>query len=252
MIQLVWDNNNSSVLVYLKDDKTLVFTANAWSRSRLADRVFYHNDKEDADSDGVTLDIFSVINRYLLTLDENTLDRMEQLYLEIYKVLDNDIENINVFNISLNKLISDLMFCINWNHFTNWCYHYGDLNLSIGFKESLAETDKHETTYFTKDYAELVFLSVLLKLIMPIWGMYFSLTVNMLGKERTPIHAIDLIRNDYTENNAAFIKLENHAAHYVEKNISAAGFSIVGDISLDELPEYLLSVALWKKVIICG
>ena len=109
MIQLVWDNNNSSVLVYLKDDKTLVFTANAWSRSRLADRVFYHNDKEDADSDGVTLDIFSVINRYLLTLDENTLDRMEQLYLEIYKVLDNDIENINVFNISLNKLISKYM-----------------------------------------------------------------------------------------------------------------------------------------------
>lgn len=247
-LTLVWDNLDTNIEVHyphLNVASPLIFNCNTWKISAKQREPVEVNDLDEP----IVTDIFITMNNYFTTLDDSTRATLYHLYKEIYNLLDSEMHIVEL-NMVLNTLVNQLLECINWERFTQFCFHYGDQNLEIGRKDILNETDRHEITFYTKDYQDLVFFSILLKMIMPIWGMYCNIAKNVLGSERVFMHAVDLIRGNYVDNNPAFIKLDNFVSIYVDNNVKSAGFSIMGDLGVEELPDHMLSFILWKKVVI--
>lgn len=242
---LEWVNSISVVRVHLSDRTELEFPAKAWNRSRLKVKVQYDEDSNEE----VSPNIFNTINLYFSQQPRDKILKIEQLYRNIYETLEVE-DDVTTLNSTLNKLIYDLFCMFEWSSFAMWLIIHGELNLSIGAKDSLGEKDTLEITYFTQDYENLVFFSVLLKTIMPIWGMYHNNMAKVLGKDRVLLSAVDLIRNPYTDENPAFVRLEKYAEDFSADRIKVNGFSIASDISTGEIPDYMLAFALWKKVCI--
>ncbi len=240
-----WITPLKLIRIHFNDQEHLDWECNTWNKSNIKNQVVYYDKLEDL----VSADIFKTINNYLATVPKDVLSKIESLYKEIYEHFE-DIGyfTLTEFNAKLNILIYELLKLIIWDEFHEWCITKGNLNLNIGIKEHLNDNDTIEQTYFTKDYNNILVFSVLLKLIMPIWGMYERSLKKELDSDYTFIQAVDLIRNEYIETNPAFIKLTIHVANYARTKIKNKGFSITNDIGTEEVPEYLLALILWKKV----
>ena len=233
------------VTAVFTDNSSLEFPCNDWSRGRIKHNVIYQDDTEKE----VSPDVFNCINNYWAQQPQEKIDSIEELYKEIYCIMmvNTDVHEINKL---LHAAIYTLMETFAWHDFALWCKLHGNLNLEIGQKDSLRENDSFETTYFTKDYENLVFFSVVLKAIIPIWGMYFNLMKATLGKDYVYIAGLELIRNPYTEANPAFQKLEEHVGIITKNSIKVTGFSVTSDIGMEEIPNYMFALTLWKKVCI--
>lgn len=226
------------------DESRLVWDSSSWSRAKIKDNVFHHDTEEE-----ISPNNFITINSYLFTWPHEKIIQLENIYRKVFDDLEDCVDIIEL-NQKLHQSICDIFNLIDWAKFSYWCLFNGGLNLNIGVKEKLEETDTLETTYFTKDYEELIFFSVILKLVMPIWGLYFHTLKNNVGNDRVLLYALSLIRNDFVENNSAFKKLEDHIERFVNNKLPVTGFAINSDFGHDEVSEYILATALWKKVIL--
>jgi len=244
-MKLEWIPTLSATRAFLLDGTVLEFNCKIWSRSKIKDKIILHDSLDEE----VNPDLYNCINKYWGMQTQQELLKFEALYIEAYNTLDSELE-LNELNIELNRIIFNLMSLFDWNRFKLWCIIHGDFNLTVGIKDELGEKDSIEFTYFTKDYEDLVFFSIIMKAIMPIWGMYYNNLNRLVGKEYVLLSALELIRNDYTDSNPAFTKLEQYVNTIASEKIKITGFSITNDIGSEEIPDYLLAFALWKKVCI--
>jgi hypothetical protein len=244
-MRLEWKDELSVTVITLSNGEELVWECKTWQRSRIKHKLVYHDDLSEL----VSPDIFRCINSYLSILPIDNILSIEGCYKEIYYLFENK-PDLNLFNKQLNNLIYRILVNINWEHFRVFCLNEGNLNLSVGIKTHLGDKDSSLLTYFTKDYENLVVFSVLLKLIMPIWGSYCSYLEEDLGIDYVLINSVDIIRNSYIENNPAVIRLENYVNVFTKDKIKTKGYSINTDISTEDVPAYMLALVLWKKVCI--
>lgn len=243
-MNLRWVGVTYITVVEFHDGSTLEFPCNTWKKAIVHNKAALEED--DAE---VSPCIFAYTNAYLSTLKPEALYALEELYREAYTII---IANTDVLAMNglLHSVINSIMFIFNWEDFSQWCKTKANLDMSIGIKDTLGDNDSLNTTYFTEEYEDLVFFSILLKAILPIWGMYYTVVKDILGVEHTFISASDLIRNEYTDINPAYNKLEHYITQIATDRIKVAGFAVTNDIGTEEMPSYLLAVALWKKVCI--
>jgi len=221
------------------------WSAGYWNRGRVKAKIQHHDDVGNI----VDPDLFNVINNYLAVLSIDDRCSIEQGYREAFHAL-NTVTEIYRLDSMLMSAINKIFSPFIWHHFVEWLIVYGNVNLEIGRKDALNEKQSLERTYFTKDYAELVAFSVMLKLIMPIWGNYERIVKTTLNSDHMLIHGVELIQCDTVVNCPAYIKLCQHINNYITAELQLSGFSIMGGIGYEEMPEFLLAMVLWKKVII--
>jgi len=244
-MKLEWISSLSSTRVIFSDNNELQYLCKCWNKSKINTKSIL----QDSSTDDISADMFDYINRYLQSLPIEKVLEIESHYKNIYYLIE-ERATVLQLNKTLNIAINNLLHLIDWVSFSDWLRKFGGLNLEIGRKDTLDEKDSAEITYFTDEYDELVFFSVLLKLIIPIWGMYYSAMNKVLGEDRVLIAAIDLLRNTYMEENPAFQKLQDYTYNFSSTRTKNTGFSIINDIGTGEIPEYMLAIAIWKKVCI--
>lgn len=234
------------VVTTFNNGERLEWSGKCYSRARSKNPIVHF---EDPDAGEVSPELFHSINGYFEILSAETVSKIESIYRDIYWIIE-DTDDVIQLDRQLILSIYDLLSLIDWTHFHHWCITQARINLAIGIKESLSDKDSPDRTYFTADYENLVAFSILLKLLMPIWGAYEKATTNILNPDFVLIHGLGLIRNHLIEENPAFIKLEACVNMYARKDTKNSGYSITSDIGTEELPEYLMAMVLWKKVII--
>lgn len=242
---LEWQGELKTIVARFSDDTVIEFPSNTWSRSRLKYKVIYHDNLDEM----VSSNIFNCINNYWMSQPHEKILLVESLYKEIYQIMTENTDILEINNL-LYAAIAKLMDTFEWNSFKTWCKLHGGLNFEIGIKETMGENDSAETTYFTEDYENVLVFSVLLKAIVPIWGLYFNIMKTDLGPNHVLLSAVNLIRNNYTDVNPAFQKLESHVQLVSRDRIHFTGFSITSDIGSEEIPEFMMALTLWKKVCI--
>ncbi len=234
---------------FLSGDQ-LLWDASSWDRSTsISQQTYYHYNPDTL----ITSDIFEPINGYLKILPIDRILQLETIYKQIYLELDNEVFTILELDKKLYTLVLNLLQLIDWEHLREWCLSSGNLNTDIGVKDILADNDAIETTYFTIDYENILVFSVLLKLVICIWGQYYLITKDLIGKDQALLHCIEFIKNPIILNNLAYIKLQNYVSNQTnniikKKNVDK-GFSLLNDIGGDEIDEYMLALVLWKKII---
>lgn len=246
MIAFKWLNKLHSIEVVISEEETLNFSAKTWSRAKISDKLALRSTDDNNDIDPC---IFDTLNNHLATLPIEKTILLGECYKEAFDVMDEE-EDITQLDLRLSIVIESIFSLVPWDELKSWCLSHGNLNLHIGVKEELGEKDSQHLTYLTEDYQDLVIFSILLKLIMPIWGHYYKILEERVDNDNILISAINLIRNDYTSNNPAFLRLEQYVHTKANEKSDISGFSIIKNIGQDEIPEFMFSLVIWKKVCI--
>lgn len=252
-MKLTLMENTAVVLAEFSYGPPIEFACKAWSHAKLGNKVSYH----DSNDGEVFPGIFDCINAWWEQLDQNTVDEVESVYRECAIIIEHNMD-IATVNYLLSVEISKLFWTFDWLTFRAWCLENGNFNLKVGAKDTLTENDDVATTYFTEDYKDLIVFSILLKALIPIWGQYERAYRGALGKpingreDYVLLNGVQLIKNLYVEDNPAYIKLVNYIDINSKKLIKEVGrgYSILAQLGSNEIPDYLLAHAIWKKVCI--
>ena len=166
-MRLEWNDSNNTVMMTLSDKTELCWPCNTWSRTK-------------ANGVSIKSNIFDCINEYIAQMPLGKIRILEDHYLAIFELLSTNarVQEVNSY---LKPMIASIFELFDWNVFKLWCIIYGKMELQIGIKDELGDKDTHGLTFFTKDYEDLAVFSVLLKLVMPIWGMYAYVMKNTLS-----------------------------------------------------------------------
>ena len=235
---------NNSILTEYKGEILQWSVGTTWSQCGL-------RGSKPLDDNGVSFTIFAPLNDYLNQLDTDVKDKLWTIYRDIQGIL-NDAADIptNELNNLVFSTIYDIFHLVDYETFSEWCIHKGELNFAIGVKDELNDMDSIETTYFSDDYIQIVILSVYIKLIMPVWGMYHVTQKIALGDEQALVAMLNVFKNDITMNIPAIIRLQDYILARRDKKVTSSDFVLMTTLSADELADYCLIVTLWKSILL--
>lgn len=232
-MKLTWGRQPYITYMELSDGRRLEWLSKLWNRT----------------GPDLTSDIFNTFNDYWAAADPKRLAKLEETYVEIYELFGM-LGGYNKVMPPLQILMKELLDIYDWVEFKEWCILNGRLEFTAGEKDSLDPKDKEAITYFTEEYIDLVIFSVLLKTFIPIWGMFHTHMEKEVSKIKLLMYLIDLLRTTKVVTFPPWIKLEMHVNNFAEDRITSTGFSLLSDIGSEEIPEYLISMAMVKKVAI--
>lgn len=232
-MRLTWFKSSTTIMMHMSNGEIIEWSGAVWSRVGAA-----LNDS-----------VFTVLNEYWKTIPKEQLSRFESIYRNI-KIVFNDRDDPHIANQRLKPLVGELLSLFNWQQFRLWCLLHGNMFLDSGVKETLDDKDRVGLTYYTEDYTDAVVFSTMLKSVLPIWGDYHEELTESIGKFYVHIEAINLIRSPYVSNIPAMLKLESYIECFTEIKIKRPGYSLMSGIGTEEIPAFLLSLALIKKVAI--
>lgn len=227
-----WKGRLSVISTVLSDGSELIWTNSIWSRAGKA----------------VTNGVFTVTNAYLASLPISRLQELELLYTEANDIISSE-HRPAVLTTELRPIVTSIIGGIDWVEFCNFCIETGLLRLEAGVKESLDDKDKVEQTYFTEQYNELVYMSELLKLLMPIFGSFDMLSNKILGKDKINQATLDLYRDTYIPSLQPYVTLTAYVEFFTNSRVKNANFNLIRGIGENELHDYVFSLVVLKKVI---
>lgn len=232
-MQLHWVPSINSIVVEFSNGEKVECNGVLWSRISVS----------------LNPNLFQGINRYWSTRQPEVIREWETLYrqvFEIFKEHERPKETIQL----LSPLIERMFQLMNWDHFRIWAMMHGNIAMQNGIKDKLDDKDKEGLTYYTQDYEDLMIFSIMLKSIMPIWGIFHNEYTEIIGKHSVHISAYNLIRSVTTINLPPIIKLDSYIQHFVQNKVDTVGFSLISGIGTEEIPTLLMAHALIKKVIV--
>ena len=232
-MKLIWQKTLNTIVVSFTNGDQFECSAALWTRV----------------SNAIDDDIFKTINKYWSMLPIFKVEEFENKYRQIQQCFQGSTDP-HILNHALKPLVCDLVEMFEWDKFKLWCRLHGDLFLLNGIKDTLDDKDRIGLTYYTADYEDLMVFSVIIKSIMPIWGAYHDELTESIGKYYIHMAAIELMRSPSISRLPPLLKLESYIDCFTEIKIKKAGFSLLSGIGTEEIPAFLLSLAILKKVVI--
>lgn len=232
-MQLHWNPNTTSIIVEFSNGEKRECNGTLWSRI----------------GDTLKPNLFQGINRYWSSRHPEVNREWEMLYRQIFVIFDRYEKPASTIQL-IKPLIERMFQLMDWNHFRIWAMLHGNIALQNGIKDKLDDKDKEGLTYYTQDYEDLMVFSIMLKPIMPIWGIFHNEYTEIIGKYAIHISAYDAIKSPTIINLPPVIKLDHYIHCFVNNKVDTIGFSLISGIGSEEIPLFLMSLALIKKVIV--
>jgi hypothetical protein len=195
-------------------------------------------------------DIFEQINGYWASLPMPRQDAIFAVYQQIREAFDT-IWDTNELTMKLYQLIHDLYELHPLKELGHWLYFHGNLSMPASVRNSFDENNdgsvRRETTYVAPDYRELVALSVGLRVMIPIWGVFISHTKGTVGNAFKEYYAYQLL----THTNLIHSEAMDRLRVYVERSLPAdksKSAAILGGLSSEDFPIWMLGLVLVRRL----
>lgn len=207
---------------------------------------------------------FKEINAYFKQLPHTTQKELFHAYKDIKEALT-EIAEPNLLLNKLRTLVGNLYKHIDYTDLTNWLHknfsfyvpskiveRYEDMEIS---ERRSDDRNYRITTYIRSDYIKLMYLSVYLKPLLPVWCEYIRLVDSSRGKTTYRDYNAMMITS-----NIGLTKIDgfNRLREYIEENslsvITQAGnkpdttTAVLGGLSTQEIPDWLLAKTIVRKL----
>lgn len=189
--------------------------------------------------------IFDAPNGYLATLTPERQEEIFKCYAEIHDALTT-IGMQRVLVLTLRQKLTVLCRLLD----VDGLYSYCSANVRV-YAESVSEeystaSGTRELTYTRSEYCNLVYLGVLMKFVLPVVAGFISKIGKEVGSNFKEYAALNLLPSEITELEE-FQRLFVYVTDYTGflKRATSAVYSGLGT---EEVPEWLMSWALFRKV----
>jgi len=202
--------------------------------------------------------LFSNINGYLSTLPMESQDQLWVLYDDIFKMFEEITDSFRLHG-QLQAKIAQIFLLVSFEDLKRWVRLHGVVCAPDDLRVDYQVLDNQMTqrlTYLRDDYYDLVIFSILLKLMVPIFGE----AIRRIGKE---------VRNNFKEHFVfsllsktmlvslpAFYRLRDYveAKTLNEERKDPVEYrklsAVFGGLGTSELPDWLLTKVIVRRVAI--
>ena len=146
----------------------------------------------------------------------------------------------------LQVSISELYSKIDFDHLAKWCVNEGNFYLQSNLKDDYG-TYKPETTYLREDYRGLLYLSTILKIVTPIWGVFLTEFDKAVGKDYKETAALSLLSKTDILTLTEFEKLEKLVVNLSDKTVITIN-AVFGNLGTIDLPDWALAIVTVRKI----
>lgn len=191
-------------------------------------------------------DFFGDLNGYWATLPAETQFRIWEVYVKI-KIAFNEILNEEILRDKLTNLVAELYSYMDITAAKHYLFSSANVVVPREYNNDTTEYDDPDRTYLERDYRGLLALTVLFRAMVPIWSEYIKQIKSSVGTHFKEYDAMGLLRRSNIIETPEFIKLRKYVTLSVpigKITLSA----IIGGVSTEELPDWLFSFSLIRKV----
>lgn len=198
--------------------------------------------------------IFAEINGYWATLAPETQNTIFGVYERIQDVFSKFWE-LDTLTYGLYPLVQELMALHNLDHINHWVKFYSGIVYPLDLKEEFV--DSHDTgqtrsrTYLKSDYQWLVTMSIALRPMMPVWGLFISRTKKETGTQFKEYRAARLLSRSEIFRSIPMEKLRTYLSETVSGDKARIG-AVYNGLSTTDLPEWMLGLTLVRRLSIAS
>ena len=235
---------------------TLLEARSGTTQSKTTEALVRHNGREVSficaafKKQNGSPDIFKEINQLLLSNYINS-NELFQCYLEARDLFDRTKEQ-NLFY-HLEKICLKVADLISIEQVSEWITYYSDIRVPDSFDKKYTESNQvqktPDRTYIASEYKQLISMSIILRLLVPIWGEYIYNVRDNKGTDFKDSFAVKLIRNSRLCQSEPWEKLDR----YIRATIGSECFNreaIQKSVSSEEFPEWIMSFVVVRRLCI--
>lgn len=224
--------NDINELVVKHNDQELLWDARSYSRF----------------SRDINSTVFNQINQYWEQLDPEVVDKIFKLYQEAHEVFETTFNHEKLTN-RLKVIVKNILDLHPDEDLMYWIKFHSELKPPSTLKSELGPNDPPERTYLKDDYWGLILLGLRLRPIAPIWAEYLNRIVDDVGSIYKEYIALSLIADSDIVHSQALTRLQTYINVSLKKD-SVTTSSVLNGMGSTELPEWLLSLVLVRKIAI--
>lgn len=200
-------------------------------------------------------DTFRAPNEYWASLPEREQAEIYAIYEDVRELFDSSIGYTELKE-ELTKKVTQLMRYHETGRVINWIKHNPLLKVPSGPPpRGIAMTYKHDVdkdttpdqTYIYSDYLGLMALSVILRVMIPIWAMYNKPAKDATSKEHKEVHSFLLLRNSEIYDSEPMRRLDRYISANIKKD-TFTGNHTLAFICSDDMPFVLRSLVCVRKL----
>lgn len=188
------------------------------------------------------------INRYWESLPINIQDNIFAIYEEIYNAYET-IENVRNLDTRLLALVSALFEHHPFEAIEYYYRNHSNIKLPSTLKDTYAPRYTKELTYLRDEYYELICLTIVMKIMIPVWGVYVGDIGAETGSYYKEYRAAGLLRDTNIVRSKAYARLMEYITTYWNGNTDPhSGAAIVAGLNDDQVPNWLMGNVLIRHI----
>lgn len=235
-MQFIYDSENSQVHVE-HSGVSITFSIKIYDRTKI--------------TSSSNNELFREINRYLAYIP---LNRQKEIFNSYQKIADIMAPGSN-YEMALPWLIQEVNKIYQYvfvEELEKWLSLQRDIRYPNTVVDKVSEDLDKQKTYTRQDYFHLVVLTLGLRMMIPIWGEYQSFIKSSSGTQWKELVAMRIFTRSALHAYSAIARLRIYCESFIEdndKHISSAAFY---GLSSSELPDWLLSGAIIKRLAVAS
>lgn len=193
-------------------------------------------------------EVFKHINAYWAGQTEPFQKHVFDLYKEIEDCF-HDILNRDLLTERLKDFVKQLYALHPFSTMRTWVINFSGLVVPPSFNENyILDADRNTTvdkTYVREEYRELLTLSLMLRLMVPIWATYVRHIRSHTGNGLKELQAFKLLERTEIPDSSPVVKLKQ----YIHANIRKENATIpVSFISEDDIPYWVMTLTCVRRL----
>lgn len=203
--------------------------------------------------------LFNEVNAFFDWLPPAKLAAVEEYYRAVQETIgkasarfstkdDEYSAIITTITDELTKETTKVFKVVTLDDITEWSKAYG-----IKVPDSIATVHSGlysvEGTYLVEDYKRLWCLCIAIRMMVPVWCEYINIINDLVSSSKHEVACIGLMRDcDGIMGSLAMQKLRDYVNEKCRLEISKVSTAILNGISRSEIPEWVISVTIVKRL----
>ena len=192
--------------------------------------------------------IFQYINNYW---SEQSPQFQKEVF-GIYRDIDENFEDIlaqEPLHDRLEECVERLFALHPFKVMRDWVVYKSGIDIPESFKEKYQEDIDHNTTedktYLQGDYVDLVTLSVMFRMMIPVWSRYLRHIKNQKGNPLKELHSFKLLSRTEIPDSGPIHKL----LRYIKAKLKKENINVpVSMLSEEDIPYWNMTILCVKKI----
>lgn len=152
----------------------------------------------------------------------------------------------------LTEVVGKFVALLDEEEIMVWILDHSDIPIPQGMKTEYSEQDKDpDKTFLQYEYPGFILLAIVMKILLGVWGEYLKQNRDKLGTIFKEYSALRLLDGTWVMSHQSTIRL----IRYIEAWIKQKGkgdVAIVGGVSSYELPLFVLSTIMIRRLVTCS